>query len=76
MKVSITNKGQLTIPAEFRRLDKVEKGQTFEFRRIRPGQYRLTRVGEKRNRGVVGWLKECPEKDFFAAVDSESTNTL
>jgi hypothetical protein len=28
------------------------------------------------NSGVVDWLLECPEKDFFTAVESESTDSL
>ena len=28
------------------------------------------------NEGLVDWLLACPEKGFFVAIDSESTDTL
>lgn len=28
------------------------------------------------NEGLVDWLLACPEKAYFAAIDSESTDTL
>lgn len=28
------------------------------------------------NEGLVDWLLSCPEKGYFVAIDSESTDTL
>lgn len=76
MKIAVSSKGQVVIPAEFRRLDGVEKGQTFEVERLEAGQYRLTRLEGPRNHGLVEWLKACPDKAFFVPIESESTDSL
>lgn len=76
MKTTVSTKGQIVFPAEIRRLDGIEPGQTFEIDRIDRGEYRLIRQEPPRNEGVVSWLLACPEKDFFVPIESESTDTL
>jgi AbrB family looped-hinge helix DNA binding protein len=76
MRTRVSTKGQIVLPAEVRRQDQVEAGQEFEIERLDRGDYRLIRRTSRPNEGVVDWLLECPEKGFFAPIDSESTDTL
>jgi AbrB family looped-hinge helix DNA binding protein len=76
MTTTISSKGQIVLPAELRRQDDVESGQQFEVERINRGEYRLVRVEPPKNDGLVEWLLSCPEKGFFVAIESESTDTL
>ena len=64
------------LPAEIRRRDAVERGQQFEVERIERGEYRLVRRAPPTNEGVVDWLLDCPEKGYFAPIESEVTDTL
>jgi len=64
------------LPAELRREDHIEVGQRFEVERVRRGEYRLVRIAPLGSEGVVDWLLECPEKGFFVAIESESTDKL
>jgi len=76
MRTTISSKGQIVLPAEFREMDRVEPGQEFDVERLEHGDYRLIRRSAPRNHGAVDWLLACPHKDFFVPVDSESTDTL
>ena len=76
MKSRISAKGQIVLPAEIRRQDGIEPGQTFEIQRIRQGEYRLVRVERPKNVGLVDALLACPEKDWFLPVPSESTRSM
>ena len=76
MKTTVSTKGQIVLPAELRQLDRIEPGQEFEVERIDADEYRLTRVSPAPNEGLVDWLLACPEKGYFVAIDSESTDTL
>jgi len=76
MKTVISSKGQIVLPAEFRRLDRVKAGQEFSVERLDRGEYRLVRRAISPNEGVIDWLLACPQKDFFVPVESESTDTL
>jgi AbrB family looped-hinge helix DNA binding protein len=76
VKTRVSSKGQIVLPAEVRRLDKVEAGQEFEIERLHRGDYRLVRRSSVPNAGVVDWLLACPEKGFFVPVESESTDSL
>jgi len=76
MKTRISSKGQIVLPAELREQDRIEAGQEFEVERLECGEYRLTRLSAPPNEGVVDWLLACPEKGFFLAIESESTDTL
>jgi AbrB family looped-hinge helix DNA binding protein len=76
MKTTISSKGQIVLPAEFRQIDRIEAGQEFDVERIERGEYRLIRRVAPTNEGVLEWLLACPEMDFFVPIDSESTGTL
>ena len=76
MKTTVSTKGQIVLPAEIRKQDRIEPGQEFEVERIDRGDYRLVRRKPRPNEGLVEWLLACPEKGFFVPVESESTDTL
>ena len=76
MRTTVSSKGQIVLPSEFRREDNVEAGQEFEIERLDRGEYRLVRRTLPPNRGVVDWLVACPEKGFFVSIESESTDSL
>ncbi len=75
MKTKISTKGQIVLPAEIREQDDIEPGEEFEIERIDRGEYRLTRRTPS-NEGLVDWLLACPDKGYFVAIESESTDTL
>jgi AbrB family looped-hinge helix DNA binding protein len=76
MKTTVSAKGQIVLPAEFRRMDRVEPGQEFDVERVDHGDYRLVRRAAPPNAGAVEWLLACPQKEFFVPIDSESTDAL
>lgn len=76
MKTTVSSKGQIVLPAELRRQDRIEAGQEFEVERLDRGEYRLVRRAAPPNEGVVDWLLACPEKGFFVPIESESTDAL
>jgi len=76
MKTRVSSKGQIVLPAEVRRLDRIEAGQEFEVERLDRGDYRLVRRASRPNEGVVDWLLACPDKGFFVPIESESTDSL
>lgn len=76
MKTTVSSKGQVVLPAEMRRLDRIEAGQEFEVERIDRGEYRLIRRAPPPTQGLVDWLLACPVKGYFVPIESESTDTL
>lgn len=76
MRTRMSSKGQIVLPAEFRKIDRIEIGQEFDVERLDRGEYRLVRLEPPPNQGVVDWLLACPEKDFFVPIESESTDEL
>lgn len=76
MTTSVSSKGQIVLPAEIRRRDNIESGQKFEIERLDCGDYRLIRQPSPSGAGLVDLLLSCPEKGWFAPVESESTDTL
>ncbi len=76
MRTTISSKGQIVLPAEFRQMDRVEPGQQFDVERLDHGDYRLVRRAAPRNEGAIDWLLNCPRKGYFVAIDSESTDEL
>ena len=71
----MSSRGQLTLPAELRRQDRIEAGQQFEIVRLGRGEYRLARIA-RHDEGLVDWLLACPEKGFFEPIPSESTDAV
>ena len=76
MKVILSTRGQISLPAAFRKQDDIQPGREFEVARLGFGKYQITLVSPPPNRGVVAWLRSCPAKDYFVPIDSESTGTL
>jgi AbrB family looped-hinge helix DNA binding protein len=76
MKTTVSSKGQIVLPAEFRQMDRIEAGQEFDIERLDRGEYRLVRRAARPNDGAIDWLLACPEKGYFVPVESESTDTL
>ena len=76
MNTTISSKGQIVLPAEFRKLDQIEAGQKFDVERLDRGDYRFVRRTKPPNEGLVDWLLSCPEKGFFTPIESESTDAL
>ncbi len=76
MNTIVSSKGQIIIPAKFRRQDKIEAGQTFNIERVDKGKYRLTVTAPPKNQGLVETLLTCPVKGWFAPIESESTDSL
>lgn len=64
------------LPAELREQDGIEPGEEFIVERVDRGEYRLVRRAPPPNEGLVDWLLACPEKGFFVAIESESTDAL
>lgn len=61
------------LPAEIRQRDGIQPGQEFEVERIDAGEYRLSRLAGRRNRGLVELLLACPARGFFAPMDRTQT---
>jgi AbrB family looped-hinge helix DNA binding protein len=76
VQTRVSSKGQIVLPAEIRRQDRVAAGQVFEVERLDRGEYRLIRRASRPNEGVVDWLLACPEKGFFVPIESETTDSL
>jgi AbrB family looped-hinge helix DNA binding protein len=76
MRTTISTKGQIVLPAEFRRQDGIESGEEFEIERIERGEYRLVRRAPPPNDGLVDWLLACPEKGYYVPIEGESTDVL
>ena len=72
----MSSKGQIVLPAEIQKQDRIEPGQEFDIERFDRGEYRLKRCSVPPNEGVVDWLLACPGKGFFVPVDSEATDTF
>ncbi len=76
MRTVVSSKGQVVLPIEIRERDRIVAGQKFEIERLEAGEYLLKRREYANNEGLVDWLLECPEKNWFEPIESESTNTL
>lgn len=71
MKIVISSRGRLVLPAEICQQDDIEPGQVFEIERIARGEYRLVRRSPHRDQGLLSWLLSCPEKGFFVPLNTE-----
>ncbi len=72
----MSSKGQIVLPADLRKRDRIESGQEFDVERVDRGEYRLARRATNPNEGVTDWLLACPEKGFFVPVESRSTDSF
>jgi AbrB family looped-hinge helix DNA binding protein len=75
VRTRVSSKGQIVLPAEFRRRHRIRAAHEFDVERVDRGDCRLRRV-VPRNERVVDWLLACAEKDFFVPIESESTDAL
>ena len=73
MRITVSTKGQIILPAEIRREDDIKPGLEFEIKRIDRGEYLLKRTTKPRNSGLVKLLLSCPVKDFFQPLDRIET---
>lgn len=76
MNTKVSSKGQIVLPAGLRDQDGIKAGQAFSIERIEPGQYLLRKLPDGDASGMVDWLLECPNKDWFEPLASESTDSL
>ena len=76
MKTIISSKGQVAIPAELRKQDKIKAGQAFDIERLDRGEYRLVISEPPKNQGLVETLLACPNKGWFVLIESEATASL
>ncbi len=76
MKTVVSSKGQVVLPIEIRKRDRIVAGQKFAIERLDAGEYLLKRQEYANNEGLVDWLLECPEKNWFEPIPSESTDML
>lgn len=73
MTTTVSSKGQIVLPAEIRKQDRIEAGQEFEVERIDRGEYLLRRKTRRRNEGLVELLLACPVKGWFQPIDRTET---
>lgn len=76
MKTTVSSKGQIILPAEFRLMDRIESRQEFGIKRLGRGKYRLVRRAAHPNNGPIDWLLACPTKGFFMPVSTEQTKAI
>ena len=77
MRITVSTKGQIILPAEIRREDDINPGQEFEIKRIDRGKYLLKRMTQPRNEGLVKLLLSCPAQDWFQPlVRTETTDDI
>ncbi len=76
MTTVVSSKGQIVLPAELRRRDRIEVGQEFDIERVDRGEYRLVMRQPSTREGTIDWLLACPAKGYFTSIDSDSTDDL
>ncbi len=77
MQTVVSSRGQIVLPAEFRREDDIKPGEAFEVIRVKRGEYRLQRKEKPPNDGLLKLLLSCPVKGFFVPLpDTETTDDL
>ncbi len=73
MKIIISSKGQIVLPAAIRQQDGIRPGEEFDTERIENGQYLLKRTTRPRNEGLVQLLLSCPVKGWFQPASRDET---
>jgi AbrB family looped-hinge helix DNA binding protein len=73
VKITVSTKGQIVIPAKIREEDDIEPGQEFEIERMDRGEYRLKRKERRHNVGLVKLLLTCAAKGWFQPMDRSET---
>jgi AbrB family looped-hinge helix DNA binding protein len=73
VKTTVSTKGQIVLPAEIRKQDRIVAGEQFEVERIEEGVYRLERTTHSRNAGLIQRLLACPSKGWFEPLERTET---
>ena len=73
MRTTVSTKGQIVLPAEIRKQDRILPGQEFGVERLEDGVYRLERLTQRRNAGLVKLLAACPAKGWFEPLRRTET---
>jgi AbrB family looped-hinge helix DNA binding protein len=76
VKTTVSRNGQIVLPAELRKQDRIREGERFEIERLEEGRYLLKKTTGPTGEGIVAWLLACPEKGWFQPIPSESTDTV
>lgn len=76
MKTTVSSRGQIVLPAEIREQDQIVPGQQFEVERVKSGEYLLRRIKSQATLSIADWILDCPEKDWFTPIESDSTDSL
>ena len=76
MKTTVSSKGQIVLPAELRDRDRIRPGQQFLVERLDAGEYLLKKLAVAEKSCLVNWLLDCPVKEWFQPLPSESTDSL
>ena len=76
MTTTVSTKGQIVLPAELRKRDRIRPGEHFDVERLASGQYLLKKLKTPRRARVLDWLLACPEGDWFRPIPSESTDKI
>lgn len=72
MRTLVWSKGQILLPAEIRRLDRIATGDEFDVERIHRGEYRLVRQGPAEP-GRGGLAARLPNKGYSSPCRSRRT---
>lgn len=76
MTTTVSTKGRIVLPADFRQRDGIAPGQVFDVDRLARDDYRIVRRKRGPSQGLVGWLRSCPAKGYFVPIKSDSTDAL
>ena len=72
----VSSKGQIVLPAELRRQDRIRPGEQFDVERLDCGQYLLKKLSAPGQAGILDWLLACQERDWFCSLPSELTDEI
>jgi AbrB family looped-hinge helix DNA binding protein len=76
MRTVVSSKGQIVLPAELRKQDRIRPGEQFDVERLSSGQYLLKKQATAGCCGVLDWLRACPARDWFHPLPSGSTDEI
>ena len=74
IRIIMSAKGQIVIPAKFRNQDDIPVGREFDIERVDKGEYRLIVAVPPKNQGLVDTLLACQMKGWFEPLYSDSTD--
>ena len=75
-QTTLSSRGQVVFPSEFRNEDGLKPGETFDVERTKAGEY-IFRRKKRGSTGLLEALLACPEKGWFQPIpDTETTDSL